>query len=43
MMALLELPPLPDFAPCHLGAKRLHELLRSRFRVEVRDAAWRLS
>ena len=39
MMALLELPALRDFAASGAGAKRLHELLRSRFKVEVRRAA----
>ena len=39
MMALLELPALRDFAPSDHGAKRLHELLHSRFKIEVRSSA----
>ena len=37
-MALLELPALPDLAPSAAGAQRLQELLRARFKVEVRPA-----
>ena len=39
MMALLELPALRDFAPSDPSAKRLHELLLSRFKIEVRGTA----
>lgn len=42
MMALLELPALRDFAPSDASATRLHELLHSRFKIEVRGAAQRL-
>ena len=38
-MALLELPALPDLAPSAAGAQRLQELLRARFKVEVRFTA----
>lgn len=38
MMALLELPALPDLTPSAAGAQRLQELLRARFKVEVRSA-----
>ena len=35
-MALLELPALPDVTPSAAAAQRLQELLRARFKVEVR-------
>ena len=39
MMALLELPALRGFSPSDASANRLHELLHSRFKIEVRGAA----
>ena len=39
MMALLELPAMRDFSPSDASAKRLHELLHSQFKIEVRSAA----
>ena len=46
-MKLLDLPALRDFAPSAADAWRLHELLQSRYKVEVRahwqatSASWR--